>query len=51
MYMHLRYRLLLLVNGEVTYLGDAEKGVAYFEAMGFKCPPQMNPAEYLGMPN
>eukprot|EP01134_Creolimax_fragrantissima_P004255 CFRG4255T1 len=40
-------RLLLLVAGEVVYMGDAAKGVEYFEAQGFKKPAVQNPADFL----
>ncbi|KNC76343.1 hypothetical protein SARC_11150 [Sphaeroforma arctica JP610] len=40
-------RLLLLVAGEVVYLGDAQNAPSYFEEHGFKRPPKQNPADYL----
>jgi hypothetical protein len=41
-------RLLLLVSGEIVYLGDAQKAVPYFESLGFRSAPHENPADFLG---
>lgn len=40
--------LLLLVNGEIVYLGDAQTAVSYFEDLGFKSGLGQNPADFLG---
>eukprot|EP00123_Amoebidium_parasiticum_P015770 comp23138_c0_seq1/m.37347 comp23138_c0_seq1/g.37347 ORF comp23138_c0_seq1/g.37347 comp23138_c0_seq1/m.37347 type:complete len:649 (-) comp23138_c0_seq1:240-2186(-) len=40
-------KLLLLVDGNVVYLGDASKAVGHFENMGFVRPKIMNPADFL----
>eukprot|EP00123_Amoebidium_parasiticum_P017415 comp23843_c0_seq1/m.41637 comp23843_c0_seq1/g.41637 ORF comp23843_c0_seq1/g.41637 comp23843_c0_seq1/m.41637 type:complete len:691 (-) comp23843_c0_seq1:229-2301(-) len=40
-------RLLLLVSGEVVYLGEADQAVDYFQAKGFPCAADLNPADYL----
>eukprot|EP00124_Ichthyophonus_hoferi_P000454 Ihof_evm6s17 gene=Ihof_evmTU6s17 len=40
-------RLLLLVSGEVVYLGDAHQAVDYFVSKGFPAPRDVNPADYL----
>ncbi|KJE96294.1 ATP-binding cassette transporter sub-family G member 2c [Capsaspora owczarzaki ATCC 30864] len=40
-------RLLLLVKGEVVYLGSIPNTVPYFEKLGFKFVPGSNPADYI----
>eukprot|EP00124_Ichthyophonus_hoferi_P000453 Ihof_evm5s17 gene=Ihof_evmTU5s17 len=40
-------KLLLLVEGNVVYLGHADQAVKYFENMGFVCPKNMGPADFL----
>ncbi|KNC79270.1 hypothetical protein, variant [Sphaeroforma arctica JP610] len=40
-------RLLLLVAGEVVYLGKANMAVSYFQDLGFKKAPGQNPADFL----
>jgi ABC-type multidrug transport system ATPase subunit len=39
--------LLLAPGGRVAYHGPTAKALDYFRAMGHKCPPQTNPAEFL----
>lgn len=39
--------LLLGKGGRIVYLGPRLEAVAYFEKLGYKCPPQMNPADFL----
>eukprot|EP00122_Pirum_gemmata_P019052 Pgem_evm1s17847 len=40
-------RLLLLVKGEIVYLGAAKDATGYFGELGYKHPPKMNPADFL----
>lgn len=40
-------RLLLLVAGEVVYLGEADRAVAYFQQFGFEYHAGMNPADFV----
>eukprot|EP01137_Pigoraptor_chileana_P008857 Opistho-2@56272 len=40
-------RLLLLVAGEVVYLGEIKDSIPYFIDLGFNLPEGMNPAEFL----
>lgn len=44
-----KHRLLLLVDGNIVYLGDASKAVSYYEDLGFIYPADMNPADYLSV--
>ncbi len=37
---------MLLVRGNIIYLGEAYKSIEYFEAIGFPCPPFTNPADF-----
>ncbi|KJE96302.1 hypothetical protein CAOG_06644 [Capsaspora owczarzaki ATCC 30864] len=40
-------RLMLLVAGEVVYLGPAANAVDYFVQLGYKHSPSVNPAEFI----
>lgn len=42
--------LVLLASGRIIYCGPANEAVDYFASLGHKCPPQMNPAEFLRTP-
>ncbi|KAI9907974.1 hypothetical protein PsorP6_016652 [Peronosclerospora sorghi] len=39
--------LLLLQDGEVMYHGPRDQVLAYFETLGFLCPPERDVADYL----
>jgi len=39
--------LLLAPGGRVAYLGPRRNVLGYFEKLGYKCPPETNPAEFL----
>lgn len=39
--------LLLGKGGKIVYLGPCSEAVNYFEKLGFKCPPKVNPADFL----
>ncbi|KAL4474934.1 hypothetical protein ABPG74_001630 [Tetrahymena malaccensis] len=39
--------LLLLVEGQFIYQGPCSKVIEYFAQIGFQCPHQSNPADYL----
>ncbi len=39
--------VLLLARGETIYWGTAERAVRYFRRLGFPCPEDQNPIEYL----
>ncbi|KAL4512256.1 hypothetical protein ABPG72_005258 [Tetrahymena utriculariae] len=39
--------LLLLVEGQFIYQGPCSKVIEYFGQLGFQCPHQSNPADYL----
>jgi hypothetical protein len=39
--------ILLAPGGKVVYIGDREKGLEYFANLGYKCPPETTPAEFL----
>ena len=38
--------LVLLRAGRIVYLGPAEEAEHFFQGLGFKCPPNENPADY-----
>ncbi|WVQ83751.1 hypothetical protein IAT38_005895 [Cryptococcus sp. DSM 104549] len=40
-------RLVLLAKGQLVYSGEQAKAQAHFEAIGHKCPPGYNIADYL----
>jgi len=40
-------QILLLSKGKVVYHGPAKEAVAYFEGLGYACPVQFNPADFL----
>eukprot|EP01102_Stenamoeba_stenopodia_P011105 TRINITY_DN3398_c0_g1_i1.p1 TRINITY_DN3398_c0_g1~~TRINITY_DN3398_c0_g1_i1.p1 ORF type:complete len:690 (+),score=155.05 TRINITY_DN3398_c0_g1_i1:118-2187(+) len=44
---HMFDKLLLLADGQTAFLGDAKLAVPYFAKLGFECPEQFNPADYL----
>ncbi len=37
---------MLLVRGNITYLGEASKSIDYFGSIGFPCPDFTNPADF-----
>jgi len=39
-------RLLLLVQGEVAYLGKVSDSVEFFASLGYPCPTYTNPADF-----
>lgn len=34
------------LTGEVVYFGEAKDILAYFDELGYVCPPHVNPADY-----
>lgn len=40
-------RLLLLARGKIAYFGDAHKVIPYFEKIGYQCPEEFNPADFV----
>ena len=42
-------KLLLLVRGNIVYLGDANQAVPFYRELGFIYPEDMNPADFLSM--
>ncbi|KAG2387158.1 hypothetical protein C9374_001490 [Naegleria lovaniensis] len=40
-------RLLLLARGKIAYFGDAHKAIPYFEKIGYTCPEEFNPADFV----
>ncbi|KJE89713.1 ABC transporter [Capsaspora owczarzaki ATCC 30864] len=40
-------RVLVISNGRVVYFGDRQEVLPYFASLGFVCPPEMNPADFL----
>ena len=39
--------ILLAPGGRVCYVGERHKAVDYFAQLGYPCPPETNPAEFL----
>jgi len=39
--------LVVLAEGRLAYFGSAQKVMEHFSAIGYACPPQFNPAEYV----
>ncbi|KJE90030.1 ABC transporter [Capsaspora owczarzaki ATCC 30864] len=39
--------LLLGKGGRTVYLGPSKQALSYFEGLGFRCPSQCNPADFL----
>lgn len=39
--------LLLGKGGRTVYLGPSSGALAYFERLGFQCPPLVNAADFL----
>jgi len=39
-------QLLLIVQGNIIYQGDALNSVKYFNSIGLKCPSNSNPADF-----
>eukprot|EP01135_Chromosphaera_perkinsii_P001583 Nk52_evm53s207 gene=Nk52_evmTU53s207 len=39
--------LMLLTNGELAYYGACSEAVNYFREIGYNCPPEFNPADFL----
>ena len=37
---------MVLVRGNIVYLGDSKKSIDYFEKIGFPCPDFTNPADF-----
>lgn len=37
--------LMLLTEGNIVYLGPADAAVDHFSAIGYSCPPRMNPGK------
>ena len=40
-------QFMLLGQGMCVYGGDADKCVQYFSSLGYECPPNFNPADYV----
>jgi ABC-type multidrug transport system ATPase subunit len=39
--------ILMAPGGHVVYMGKANEAVSYFARLGYACPPETNPAEFL----
>jgi ABC-2 type transporter len=39
-------RLILMMDGYITYQGPARDSTLHFSKIGFVCPGQTNPADY-----
>ena len=37
---------MLLVSGRVVFYGEAAAALRYFQALGLRCPPHTNPADF-----
>ncbi|XP_038062182.1 ABC transporter G family member 14-like [Patiria miniata] len=44
---HLFDHLLLLAEGQVIYIGEADHALNYFASLGLHCEPNFNPADFL----
>ena len=40
-------QLMLLTEGRCVYYGPAPEAVTYFAKLGYKCPAEFNPADFL----
>ena len=38
--------LLLLADGRVAYMGKLPNAIDYFNNLGYRCPPNFNPADF-----
>ena len=38
---------MLLTNGELAYYGQCNQAISYFKEIGYTCPPEFNPADFL----
>ena len=41
--------VIVLSRGQVAYQGPREEALQYFADLGYHCPPNINPAEFLRM--
>ncbi|KAL6066653.1 ATP-binding cassette transporter snq2 [Balamuthia mandrillaris] len=39
--------LIIMTAGEIAYFGPLKKSLGYFRALGYECPPNINPAVFL----
>ncbi|KAG7364450.1 ABC transporter ATP-binding protein [Nitzschia inconspicua] len=39
--------ILMAPGGHVVYMGEAKDAISYFNTLGYKCPAETNPAEFL----
>lgn len=39
--------VMILTEGSIAYMGPVEKAQPYFERLGYRCPPAMNPVDFL----
>lgn len=39
--------VMILTHGEIAFLGSKEDALAHFESLGYRCSPNLNPAEFL----
>ncbi|RKP22687.1 P-loop containing nucleoside triphosphate hydrolase protein, partial [Syncephalis pseudoplumigaleata] len=46
---HLIDDLMLMAEGRVLYMGEAEKSIDYFARYGYRCPQYSNPADFFFM--
>jgi len=42
----LDFFILLAPGGKMCYMGEREGATKYFASLGYRCPPETNPAEY-----
>ena len=38
---------MVLSKGRVVYYGQAREAIAHFSSLGFACPPNFNPADFI----
>ncbi|KAL6064490.1 ABC2 type transporter superfamily protein, variant 2 [Balamuthia mandrillaris] len=39
--------VIIMAVGEIAYFGPLKRSLAYFRALGYECPPNVNPADFL----
>ena len=44
--MFLCFRVLILAEGSVGFMGSAENALQFFDGIGFTCPANYNPADF-----
>ncbi|KAL6062120.1 ABC2 type transporter superfamily protein [Balamuthia mandrillaris] len=39
--------VIIMAAGEIAYFGPLKRSLSYFRALGYECPPNINPADFL----